>query len=114
MNGRDVRAEKSIFDTAASDPWNASQQSESLSKDEMSNTAVSDKHTIATHQAGVDSTFSMCDPHSQSGALHAFEPDGRRGLYPHTDEAGLKPARLIMGQDHFRLWRRCQQNSKAY
>lgn len=46
----------------------------------------------------------MCNPDSQSWALHASEPDRRGLLDPNTDEARLKPAGLIMGQHHFGLW----------
>lgn len=50
-------------------------------------------------------TFSVRNPDPQSRALHAFKPDGRRLLDSHADEPRLKPARLIMGQHHFIIWR---------
>lgn len=49
-----------------------------------------------------DCTFPMCNPNSKSWALHASEPDGRGRLDPNADKSWLKPARLIVGQHHFR------------
>lgn len=48
----------------------------------------------------------MCNPDSQSGALHASEPGTRGLLDTNTDETRLKPARLIMCQHYVRLWRK--------
>lgn len=51
----------------------------------------------------------MCNPDSQSWALHASEPDGRGLLDPNADKPRLKPARLIMGQHHFSVCERIRK-----
>lgn len=55
----------------------------------------------------------MCNPDPKSGALHAPEPGGRGLLDTNSDESRLKPARLIMCQHHFRLWKKIRKEPES-